>query len=95
MKKVFRWRIVSFDKSYILIIVLCIRRTIGSLHLSSQYFSNCYSLKRERDCLDIHLQNWTNPCEPNPCRAGSCELVSKLTFSCHCIPVSRLLYLIL
>ena len=39
-------------------------------------------------CKDIHLQNWTNPCEPNPCRAGICELVSKLTFSCHCIPVS-------
>lgn len=36
---------------------------------------------------DIHLQNWTNPCEPNPCRAGTCELISKLSFSCHCIPV--------
>ncbi|CAF4074624.1 unnamed protein product, partial [Rotaria sordida] len=35
---------------------------------------------------NIHLQNWTNPCEPNPCRAGTCELISKFNFICHCIP---------
>ncbi|CAF5060602.1 unnamed protein product, partial [Rotaria sp. Silwood1] len=35
---------------------------------------------------NIHLQNWTNPCQPNPCRAGTCELTSKFNFTCHCIP---------
>ena len=47
-----------------------------------------YKIKKFVLNSDIHLQNWTNPCEPNPCRAGVCELVSKLTYSCHCIPVS-------
>ncbi|CAF3764830.1 unnamed protein product [Rotaria socialis] len=35
--------------------------------------------------LNFHLQNWTNPCEPNPCRAGTCEIISKINFNCHCI----------
>lgn len=89
--KSFRWKRFSSEKFCILIIVLCMRRTVASLYLSSmsnkrrliEFWRNSFFSK------DIHLQNWTNPCEPNPCRAGICELVSKLTFSCHCIPVSK------
>ncbi|CAF1338165.1 unnamed protein product, partial [Didymodactylos carnosus] len=33
---------------------------------------------------DIHIQTWSNPCDPNPCRAGKCELISKTNFTCHC-----------
>ena len=75
------------DSLGLLVMLLSFPFIAGSSHFSS----SSLRLPSLRDLflrLDIHLQNWTNPCEPNPCRAGTCELISKLTFSCHCIPVS-------